>query len=1052
MIAALLRFSLIQRLMILLVTFGVAAAGFWSFKTLPIDAFPDISAPQVQVIIKAPGMSPTEVEQRITFPIEMEMQGIPGQTVLRSTTKYSLSVIVIDFEDGMDIYLARNLVTERLNQVWDSLPADIEGGLAPITTPLGEIFMYRIISDGTGKDYNNQELRSLQDWVIRPHLRKVDGVADVNSLGGEVRTYEVVIKPKALVKHGISVDEVEHALMESNRNAGGDRINKNDEVLLVRTVGKLDGMEDIKNVAIRTRYGEPIHVHDVADVRVGSMTRYGAVTADGEGEAVTGLVLLRKGANSLKTVAGTKKALESLKSILPKGVVIESFYDRTDLITKAVWTVEKALGEAVILVLLVLIIMLGDIRSALTVALILPLTVLFTFIMMKLFHVSANLMSLGGLAIAIGILVDAAVVVVENIHTHFSRAPEGVNKLHLVYRAVLEVSSPVISGILIIVAVFLPLFSLTGLEGKMFTPLAITISFALIGSLIMSLTIIPVLASFFMKVHTRDVSAKQKEVSDGFIMRVLKFFYLPVMNWALKYRKISVGLALIALVATANLFPHIGKEFMPIMDEGSTVILIEKDPSTTLEKSLEMDAPIQKAMMELPQVTGVTSRTGADELRMDPMGLNQTDNFLVTTPQEDWGISLQQFQENLREKLAPFSDLDIAFSQPIDMRVSEMLTGVRSAMAIKLYGDDLAVLEQKAIEIEEVVNNISGAIDVFRTDISGQQYLQIDIKQDVISGYGIHVEDINQLVETAVGGRVATELLENSRRVGILVRYQEKDRGSPEAIKKMLVTLPNGTKVQLGHLAEVKIVDGPVQIIRESAKRQVVIQANVDGRDVVGFVEEVRLNIEQKVELPSGYYVTFGGQFENQQRASSRLALVVPIAIVLIFFMLFTTFRSLLQAGVIILNIPFAMIGGVVSLYYSGLYLSVPASVGFITLFGVAVLNGVVMVSYFNQLRQSGLSIQDSVKKGAERRLRPVLMTAMIASFGLLPLLAATGPGSELQQPLAVVVIGGLFTSTILTLILLPALYAWVEEALERRVLAKLQQPKNKQEAAEEAA
>jgi cobalt-zinc-cadmium resistance protein CzcA len=1056
MIAALLRFSLIQRLMILLVTLGIAAAGFWSFKTLPIDAFPDISAPQVQVIIKANGMSPSEVEQRITFPIEMEMQGIPGQTVLRSTTKYSLSVIVIDFEDDMDIYLARNLVTERLNQVWGSLPADIEGGLAPITTPLGEIFMYRIISDGTGgndgKGYNNQELRSLQDWVIRPHLRKVDGVADVNSLGGEVRTYEVVIKPKALVKHGISIDEVEHALMESNRNAGGDRINKNDEVLLVRTVGKLDGIEDIKNVAVRTRYGEPIHVYDVADVRIGSMTRYGAVTADGEGEAVTGLVLLRKGANSLKTVASTKEALEELKSILPEGVFIESFYDRTDLITKAVWTVQKALGEAVILVLLVLIIMLGDIRSALTVALILPLTVLFTFIMMKLFHVSANLMSLGGLAIAIGILVDAAVVVVENIHTHFSRAPEGVNKLHLVYRAVLEVSSPVISGILIIVAVFLPLFSLTGLEGKMFTPLAITITFALIGSLIMSLTVIPVLASFFMKVHTLDASKKHTEVSDGYLMRVLKFIYLPVMNWALKYRKISVGLALIALAATASLFPHIGKEFMPIMDEGSTVILIEKDPSITLEKSLEMDAPIQKAMMELPQVIGVTSRTGADELRMDPMGLNQTDNFLVTTPQQDWGISLEQFQDNLREKLAPFSDLDIAFSQPIDMRVSEMLTGVRSAMAIKLYGDDLTVLEQKAIEIEQLVKSINGAVDVFRTDISGQQYLQIDIHQDVISGYGIHVEDINNLVETAVGGRVVTELLEKNRRVGILVRYQEKDRSTPAAIKKMLVTLPNGTKISLGHLAEISIVDGPVQIIRESAKRQVVIQSNVDGRDVVGFVEEVQRNIEQKVELPNGYYVTFGGQFENQQRAANRLALVVPIAIVLIFFMLFTTFRSLLQAGVIILNIPFAMIGGVVSLYYSGLYLSVPASVGFITLFGVAVLNGVVMVSYFNQLRQSGLSIQDSVKKGAERRLRPVLMTAMIASFGLLPLLAATGPGSELQQPLAVVVIGGLFTSTILTLILLPALYAWVEEALERRVLSKLPQTQTKQEVAEEAA
>ncbi len=1049
MIAAILRFSLIQRLMILLVTLGISAAGLWSFKTLPIDAFPDISAPQVQIIIKAPGMSPSEVEQRITFPIEMEMQGIPGQTVLRSTTKYALSVIVVDFEDDMDIYLARNLVTERLNQVWDSLPADVEGGLAPITTPLGEIFMYRIVadnsSDASGKNYSNQELRSLQDWVIRPHLRKVEGVADVNSLGGEVRTYEVVIKPKALVKHGISIDEIEHALMKSNRNAGGDRINQNDEVLLVRTVGKLNDIDDIKNITVRTRYGEPIRISDVAEVRIGSMTRYGAVTADGEGEVVTGLVLLRKGANSLQTVAETKKALQTLKTILPEGVSIKSFYDRTELITKAVWTVEKALAEAVVLVLLVLIIMLGDIRSAFTVALILPLTVLFTFIMMKLFNVSANLMSLGGLAIAIGILVDAAVVVVENIHTHFSKAPAGVDRLHLVYRAVLEVSSPVISGILIIVAVFLPLFSLTGLEGKMFSPLAITITFALIGSLVMSLTVIPVLASLFMKLHVQNRSIEQAEGqvrvkhadTDGRLLRLLKIIYLPVMNAALRYRKIATGLALVALFATANLFPHIGKEFMPIMDEGSTVILLEKDASITLEKSLEMDAPIQQAMMELPQVIGVTSRTGADELRMDPMGLNQTDNFLVTKPQAEWGISLHQFQENLREKLAPFDNVDYAFSQPIDMRVSEMLTGVRSAMAIKLYGDDLEVLEQKAAEIEQLVNNIKGAVDVFRTDISGQKYLQIDIHQDVIAGYGIHVEDINQLVETAVGGRVVTEMLENNRRVGILVRYQEKDRSSPKAIKKMLVSLPNGTKVSLGHLAEVKVVDGPVQIIRESAKRQVVIQSNVEGRDVVSFVEDVRLNIEQKIDLPTGYYVTFGGQFENQQRASDRLALVVPIAILLIFFMLFTTFRSLLQAGVIILNIPFAMIGGVVSLYYSGLYLSVPASVGFITLFGVAVLNGVVMVSYFNQLRQSGLSIEQSVKQGAERRLRPVLMTAMIASFGLLPLLTATGPGSELQQPLAVVVIGGLFTSTILTLILLPALYAWVEEAVERKMRKK---------------
>ena len=1028
MISKLLRFSLIQRLMIVLITIGISVAGAWSFNNLPIDAFPDISSPQVQIIIKAPGMSPTEVEQRITFPIETEMQGIPGQKVLRSTTKYALSVIVVDFEDSVDIYHARTLVNERLNQVWASLPAGVEGGLAPITTPLGEIYMYRIL----GEKYSNQELRSLQDWVIRPHLRQVEGVADINSLGGEVRNYEVVIKPDALVKHGISLSEVEQALEKNNRNAGGDRINRNNQVLLVRTLGKLHDAEDIKNITIRTRYGAPLHIRDVADVRSGSMTRYGGVTADGEGEAVTGLVLLRKGANSLKTVENTKLALESLKTILPEGVTIESFYDRTDLITKAVWTVEKALGEAVILVFIVLIVMLGDIRSALTVAVILPLSVLFTFIMMKVFGVSANLMSLGGLAIAIGILVDAAVVVVENIHTHFSRGTNGLNRLHLIYRAVLEVSAPVISGILIIVAVFLPLFSLSGLEGKMFTPLAVTISFALIGSLILSLTVIPVIASFFMKSHDDSHEAKE-----GYLIRGLKYIYLPVMNWALVYRKTAVGLALIALISTAPLFTMIGKEFMPTMDEGSTVILLEKDPSITLENSLKADAAYQKAMMELPEVIGVTSRTGADELRMDPMGLNQTDNFLVTKPREEWNITLDEFQDNLRKKLEQFDNIDFAFSQPIDMRVSEMLTGVRSAMAIKLYGDDLEILNKKAAEIEELVNKIEGSVDVFRTDISGQQYLQVDINQKAISRYGINVEDINALIETAVGGLVVTNILENNRPINVLMRYDEKHRSSPEAINKMLVSIPNGNKVPLSQLANIQVVDGPIQIIRESAKRQVVIQSNVNNRDVVSFVNEVQNTIVKNIDLPTGYYVTFGGQFENQQRAAKTLSLVVPIAIVLIFIMLFTTFRSMLQAGLILLNIPFAMIGGIVSLYISGLYLSVPASVGFITLFGVAVLNGVVMVSYFNQLRQSGLSLIESVKQGAERRLRPVLMTALIASFGLLPLLTATGPGSELQQPLAVVVIGGLFTSTLLTLILLPTLYAWMEEKLEKRIEAK---------------
>ncbi len=1015
MISALIRFALIQRLMILLVALGLTGAGIWAFNTLPIDAFPEISSPQVQVIIKAPGLSPTEVENRITFPIEVEMQGIPRQTILRSTTKYALSIIVIDFEDGTDIYWARQQVTERLSQVWADLPKGVEGGLGPITTPLGEGFMYRV----EGKGYSNQELRRIQDWVIRPRLRGVEGVAEVNSLGGEVKVYEVVADPVALSSYGLGIDDLESALQANNRNAGGDRINRNNEVLLVRTIGQLRDMADIESITIANQNGIPIHVRDVAQVRINSLTRYGAVTADAEGEVVTGLVLLRRGANSRTTIEGTKDVLEEIKPALPEGVRIIPFYDRTELVSKAVWTVEKALGEAVILVLIVLIVMLGNLRSALTVALILPLSVLFTFLMMRMFDISANLMSLGGLTIAIGILVDAAVVVVENIHSRLSQAQRGISRLHLVYRAVMEVATPVISGILIIITVFLPLFSLTGLEGKMFTPLAITISFALIGSLVLSLTVIPVLASFLMRGGNEE---------EGRLLTALKRFYLPVMRWALRQRGIAVSSAVVALVGAMMLFPLIGKEFMPIMDEGTTVVIIEKLPSISLEHSLELDKPFQKAMMELPEVIGVVSRTGADELRMDPMDLNQTDNFLITKPREEWTRSLDEFQAELREKLDAFVGIDYAFTQPIDMRVSEMLTGVRAATAIKLYGDELSVLEEKSKQIEALVNSIPGAVDVFREQLSGQTYLQIEIRPQAIARFGVNVEDINRLVEVAVGGQVVTEVIEENLRVGVLLRYPEHARTSPQAIAALLVDIPGGSKVPLGSLADIREADGPVVISRESAKRLVVVQANVEGRDVVGFVDEVRAAIAREVDLPAGYYVTYGGQFENQQRAAARLTLVVPIAITLIFLMLFMTFRSLRQAGLIILNIPFAMIGGVISLYLSGLYLSVPASVGFITLFGVAVLNGVVMVSYFNQLREAGYSLRDAVEQGAERRLRPVLMTALIASFGLVPLLAATGPGSELQQPLAVVVIGGLVTSTLLTLVLLPTLYTWLEE------------------------
>ncbi len=1020
MIAALIRFSLVQRLMILLLAGALTGAGVWAFLTLPIDAFPEISVPQVQVIIKAPGLSPTEVESRITFPIEAELQGLPRQTVLRSVTKYALSVIIVDFEDGTDIYWARQQVAERLNLVWGDLPDGIEGGLGPVTSPLGEAFMYRIEGDA----YDARELRRIQDWVIRPRLRTVDGVADINSLGGEVKVFEVVADQQALLAHGLTIHDLEAALQNNNRNAGGDRINRNDEVLLVRSIGQLRDIEAIENTTVVTENGIPLHVRDLAQVRVNSLTRYGAVTADGQGEVVTGLVLLRTGANSRTTIEGVKRELEALKNTFPDGVSIVPFYDRTDLVTAAVWTVEKALIEAVLLVLAVLIIMLGNLRAALTVALILPLSVLFTFVMMRIFGISANLMSLGGLAIAIGILVDAAVVVVENIHIHFHHAPRGVNRLHIIYRAAVEVATPVISGILIIIVVFLPLFSLTGLEGRMFTPLAVTISFALMGSLLLSLTVIPVLASLLMKTARGD---------DERLLRTLKRAYLPIMNWALKNRKKAVGGAVAALLFAAALFPFIGKEFMPVMDEGMTVIMIDKSPTVSLERSLLLDEPIQKAMMELPEVIGVVSRTGADELRLDPMDLNQTDNFLITKPRDEWTVSVEEFEEQLRAKLDRFLGMNYSFTQPIDMRVSEMITGVRAAIAIKLYGNELSVLEEKSKQIEALVAEVPGAVDVFRDKLSGQTYLQIEIRPETIARYGINAEDINRLVEIAVGGRLATEVIQGNQRIGVLLRYAADARTSPQAISALRVEAPGGELVTLGVLADIVEADGPVVISRESARRQVVVQANVEGRDVVGFVDELRVILDRELDLPPGYYVTYGGQFENQQRAAERLGLVVPISIALIFMMLFSTFRSVRQATLVILNIPFAMIGGVISLYLSGLYMSVPASVGFIALFGVAMLNGVVMVTCFNQLRQSGRSLIEAVKEGAERRLRPVLMTAMIASLGLVPLLAATGPGSELQRPLAVVVIGGLVTSTVLTLVLLPTLYAWVERPVPRR-------------------
>ncbi len=1014
MLARLIQFALTQRLLMLVLAGLLLGFGAMSFHALPIDAFPDVSSTQVKIIMKAPGMTPEEVESRITAPIELEMLGLPRQTMLRSVAKYALTDITVDFAEGTDIYWARQQVTERLAAVQDSLPSGVGGGIAPMTTPLGEMFMFTIESP----TLSLAEKRSLLDWVIRPQLRTVPGVADVNALGGLVRSFEVVPDNPRMYGRGVRLQDLQAALLGNNSNDGAGRLDDGEEALLVRSEGRFVTLDDVRNTVIRSDQGAPVRVMDVAEVRIGALTRYGAVTSNGSGEAVQGLVLGLRGANAKQLVNGVKARLAEMAPMLPDGVTIKVFYDRGSLVERAVNTVSKALLEAIALVLILLVLFLGNLRAALTVALILPMAALVTFILMRQFGLSANLMSLGGLAIAIGMLVDAAVVVVENMVSHLADEKRSAKlpRLHLIYRAVREVSVPVTSGILIIMIVFLPLLTLQGLEGKLFIPVALTIVFALGGSLILSLTVIPVLASFLLK----NVSHHEP-----WLVRKAQALYQPALNWSMNHSRQVTLLAVIALVLTGIVYLQIGKTFMPTMDEGDIIIGVEKLPSINLQQSVETDMRIQHAILEqVPEVSDIYSRVGSDELGLDPMGLNQTDNFLVLKPRDVWRVnSKEALIDHLREVMEGIPGIAFSFTQPIDMRVNEMILGVRGDLAIKLFGADLAVLNQKAAAIVDVLQSIEGSEDVYTPQNSGVQYMQIEIDRLTAGRLGFSVADIESMLRMQLEGQVLGVVQEGQRRTPLLLRGSDELRTSGSAFANLQLTLPDGANVPLSVVARIKHVEGPVKVDRERGARMVVVTSNVRGRDLVSFVEEARQQVQQKVSLPEGYHIQWGGQFENQQRAAARLALVVPMALTLIFLLLFATFGSARQAILILSNIPFAMIGGVFALWASGEYLSVPASVGFIALLGIAVLNGVVMTSYFNQLATTGMPISQVVIEGAKRRLRPVLMTACIAAFGLLPLVFASGPGSEIQRPLAIVVIGGLASSTVLTLILLPILY-----------------------------
>jgi len=1014
--ASLIRFALTQRLLMLLVTLLLIGGGVSAFKQIPIDAFPDVSPTQVKIIVKMAGMPPEEIEARVTAPIEVELLGIPHQTMLRSIAKYSLTGITVDFEEGTDIYWARQQIAERLNVAWANLPAGAEGGIAPLTTPLGEMFMFTI----EGGDLTLMERRTLLDWTIRPALRTVAGVADVNSLGGLVRSFAVVPDNELMSARNISTAQLVNALKNNNRNDGAGRLNEGEESLLVRAEGRIRTLDDVRSIVVGNTRGVPILISDVARVEIGALTRYGAVSRNGIGEVVEGLVLSLRGANAGQTVANVQKKLNELSRSLPEGVYLDVFYDRGRLVNSALSSVNNALLQAIGFVVVLLVLFLGNLRASLVVALILPLAALFTFIMMRTMNMSANLMSLGGLTIAIGMLVDAAVVVVENVLTQFSQGEKSqrLPRLHIIYRATREVAVPVVSGTLIIIIVFLPLLALQGLEGKLFSPVALTIVFALAGALLLSLTVIPVFASYLLKIGV---------IEEPWLTRQIHRLYMPILRWSIDNRKkVFMGSGFM-LVVTVVVFMQIGSTFMPTMDEGDIVLQLEKLPSITLKDSIALDMQVQKNILKnVPEVKNIISRVGADEIGLDPMGLNETDTFLELQPKETWRMQTKaELIEVIRQVMAGTPGVAYGFTQPIEMRVSEMLTGSRGDVAVKLFGTDLDLLNHKAVEIEAVLNSIQGASDVFTSQNEGMQYLQLRIKRLAAGRLGLNVEQIEQILRGQIEGLKLGIVQEGIRRTPLILRGESQSAN----FESLQISLPNGGRVPLSSVAVIEKVDGMVSIKREQSQRFVVVRSNVKGRDLVGFVDEAKQAVQEKIDLPTGYWVQWGGQFENQQRAAARLAIVVPVSLLLIFVLLFATFGSVRQATLVFSNIPLAMIGGVFALWISGEYLSVPASIGFIALLGIAVPNSVVLLSYFNQLRATGMSMSEVIIVGSERRLRPILMTASLTAFGLLPLLFASGAGSEIQRPLAIVVMGGLVSSTFLTLILLPIMYEIFGEA-----------------------
>ena len=1058
MIGALVGWSLKQRILVAVLAVALFAAGLFATQRLSVDAFPDVTNVQVQVATEAPGRPPTEVERFITVPVEIAMTGLPGLTEMRSLNRNGLSLVTLVFTDSTDVYAARQRVLERLIEVESSLPDDVTPVLGPVSTGLGEVYQYTLehpsdrLPDGTLRPLSEAELterRTIQDWVARPLVRAVPGVAEINSMGGFTRQYHILVNPDRMRYFGLSFKDVYGAVARNNANSSGGVLPTHAEQYLIRGVGLIGSLDDIRNIMLKEVRGIPVYVRDVAEVTFGTEVRQGALIKNGQTESVGGIVQMMRGGNAREVVGRIKARVAEInaRGLLPDGLQIVPFYDRTDLVNAAMSTVARVLVEGIVLVIVILFVFLGDVRSSLIVVATLALTPLLTFMAMNRIGLSANLMSLGGLAIAIGLMVDGAVVVVENAFARLGD-PASANrpKTEVVWEAAREVGKPVLYGVGIIILVFLPLLSLQGMEGKMFAPLAMTIAIALAISLVLSFTLTPVLCAFVLKGGAEH---------DTWLLRKLKPPYLRVLGWAIDHGKTVLAIAIGALAGALALVPLLGTAFIPTMQEGAVTPVIVRVPKISLDESVRMETEAMAQIASIPEVAMVVSRLGRGESAADPGQPHESDPIVTLkprnacpmvswsppegcarfdlTPKKNWreGATQQTIANEIRDKLKYLPGVELAISQPIAARVDEMVSGVRSEVAIKLFGDDLAQLRRLGDEIARVLSSTPGATDLRVERVSGQEYLTINIDRAAIARLGLNVEDINDALEIAVKGREATLVYEGERRFAAVVRLPEQYRDNVEAVGNILLTSPSGAVVPLKDVAAITLADGPAQVSRETGQRRLVIGANVQGRDLGSFVAEAQARIAQQVQLPAGYSLVWGGQFENMQRAMARLALIVPLTIGAIFFLLFMLFDSLRYATLVILVLPLAAIGGLVGLFVSGEYLSVPAAVGFINLWGIAVLNGVVLIDFVRSLRARGDSVRHAVIEGCTHRFRPVMMTAAVAMLALVPMLFSTGPGSEVTRPLAVVVIGGLFSSTSLTLLLLPVLYGWFDRGDE---------------------